>query len=127
MFSVIEMCVDYGGVYVFHVCFDLCVVYGVGGCVVVCCLFLASGCCVVMLLEWGDTHFQIFSHNCQFHHRRPESLEHFNVFLKIIYNSEHYGSHFWILRMPYYVTRSPFCVHFHHIFLQVHFACVLCV
>ena len=52
MVSVVEICVDYGGVYVFHVCFDLCVVYGAGicadacgvVCVVVCCLFLASGC-----------------------------------------------------------------------------------
>ena len=26
VFSVVEICVDYGGVYVFHVCFDLCVV-----------------------------------------------------------------------------------------------------
>ena len=32
VFSVVEICVDYGGVYVFHVCFDLCIVYGVGIC-----------------------------------------------------------------------------------------------
>ena len=30
MFSVIEKCVDYGGVYVIHVCFDVCVIYGIG-------------------------------------------------------------------------------------------------
>ena len=29
--------------------------------------------------EWGDSNFQIFSQNCQFHHRRLESLEHFIV------------------------------------------------
>ena len=33
MFSVVEICIDYGGVHVFHVCFDLCVVYGIGVCV----------------------------------------------------------------------------------------------
>ena len=31
--SAVEICVYYGGVYVFHVCFDLCVVYGIGICV----------------------------------------------------------------------------------------------
>ena len=39
--------------------------------------------------EWGDSKFQIFSQNCQFHHRRLESLGHFNVFFK--YHYEHYG------------------------------------
>ena len=29
----------------------------------------------------GDSNFQIFSHNYQFHHRRLESLVHLNVFL----------------------------------------------
>ena len=29
VFSVVEISVDYGGVYMLHVCFDLCVVYGV--------------------------------------------------------------------------------------------------
>ena len=46
VFSVVEICVDYGGMYVFHVCFDLFVVYGVGFCVNVCVvecgLFLTS-------------------------------------------------------------------------------------
>ena len=28
VYSVVEICVDYGGLNVFHVCFDLCVVYG---------------------------------------------------------------------------------------------------
>ena len=30
MISAVEVCVDYGGVYVFHVCLDFCVIYGVG-------------------------------------------------------------------------------------------------
>ena len=51
VFSVVEICVAYGGVYVFHVCFDLCIVYGVGVCVnvcvVVCCLLLTSECCLL--------------------------------------------------------------------------------
>ena len=38
--------------------------------------------------EWGDSNFQIFSQNCKFHHRRLESLEHFNVLF--IYHSQHY-------------------------------------
>ena len=60
--SVVEVCVDYGGVNVFHVCLDFCVIYGVGifvnVCGVVrivkCCLFLTSGvvCCVVVGM-WG--------------------------------------------------------------------------
>ena len=53
--SVIEICDDYGRVYVFHVCLNFGVVYGVGVCVnmcgvvciVVCCLFLTSGCCLL--------------------------------------------------------------------------------
>ena len=58
VFSVVEICVDYGGVYVFHVCFDLWVVNGVGICVDVCSLvcvvecicFLSLGvaCCLIM-------------------------------------------------------------------------------
>ena len=49
--SVVKVCVDYGGVNVFHVCLDFFVFYGVGICVnvcgvvcVVCCLFLMSVC-----------------------------------------------------------------------------------
>ena len=49
--SVVEVCVDYGGVNVFHVCLN----FGVGVCVkvsgVVClvvyCLFLTSWCCLL--------------------------------------------------------------------------------
>ena len=56
VFSVVETCVEYGGVNVFHVCFvDVCVVYGLGVCVNVCvllyvvCFFrLGVVCCIVM-------------------------------------------------------------------------------
>ena len=51
MISAVKVCVEYGGVYVFHVCFDLCVVYGVDVCGAVCIvesrLFLTSGCCML--------------------------------------------------------------------------------
>ena len=53
--SVVEVCVDYRSVYVFHVCFHFCAVDGVvicvdvcrGCCIVECCLFLESGCCLL--------------------------------------------------------------------------------
>ena len=48
MFLVVELCGDYGGVYVFHICFDLCVIYGVGVCVNVCGVVCVVICCVVM-------------------------------------------------------------------------------
>ena len=52
VFSLVEILVYYGGVYVFHVYFDLCVVYGVGVCgvicVIECCLFLGPRCCYVV-------------------------------------------------------------------------------
>ena len=47
-----------------------------------------SSCCFsfrYIWKEWGDSNFQIFSQNCQFHHRRLESLEHFNVLYIYIY------------------------------------------
>ena len=50
MFLVVEVCVDYDGVNVFHVCLDFFVVYGVGVCVnvrVVVYCFLTSGCCLL--------------------------------------------------------------------------------
>ena len=49
--SVVEVCVDYGGVNLFHVCHNFGVVYGACVCSVVCvvvwCLFLTSGCCLL--------------------------------------------------------------------------------
>ena len=55
MLWVVEVCVDYGGVNVFHVRLNFGVVYSVGVCVnvcgvvcvVVCRLFLTSGCCLL--------------------------------------------------------------------------------
>ena len=53
--------------------------------------------------------------NCQFHHRRLESLEHFNVlyiYIYIILSTT--VSHFWTLRMPYFFYKvSLFCIPFH--------------
>ena len=68
--------------------------------------------------EWGDSNFHIFSQNCQFHHRRLESLVHFNVFLKIIYHSEHYGHILDSKDAILFLQCLIFCVHF---------ACALCV
>ena len=52
--------------------------------------------------------------NCQFHHRRLESFEHFNVLYIYIYNSEHYGLSFLDLRMPIFFYKvSLFCIHFY--------------
>ena len=68
--------------------------------------------------EWVDSNFQIFSQNCQFHHRLLESLEYFNV--PFIYQSEHYGLIFGPYGWHIIFTRSPlfhfFCVHFHFLF-----------
>ena len=48
--------------------------------------------------------------NCQFHHRRLESLEHFNVlYIYIILSIT--VSHFWTLRMPFFFFKSPFFVY----------------
>ena len=65
--------------------------------------------------------------NCQFHHRRLESLEHFNVLDIYIYILRSTTVlHFCTLRMPYiFLQGLPFLYTFP--FLQVHFACVLCI
>ena len=47
--------------------------------------------------------------NCQFHHRRLESLEHFNVL--DIYPSDHYGLIFGPYGCHIFFTRSPFFVY----------------
>ena len=49
--------------------------------------------------------------NCQFHHRRLESLEHCNVLYIYIYHSEHYGLSFLDLRMPFLLQGFPFFVY----------------
>ena len=48
MISALEVCPEYGVVYVSHVCFYLFVVYGVDIYGVVCFLSLGVACCVVM-------------------------------------------------------------------------------
>ena len=74
----------------------------------------------------GRLNFQIFSQNCQFHHRRMESLEHFNVFLKYLILSITV-SVLDIKDAILFLQGLSFllCVHFH--FFQVHFTCVLCI
>ena len=47
--------------------------------------------------------------NCQFHHRRLESFEHFNVLY--IYHSEHNGLSFLDLTDAIFFTMSPFFVY----------------
>ena len=57
----------------------------------------------------GVTPIFRFLQNCQFHHKRLEPLEHFNVlYISIILSTT--VSHFWTLRMPFF-TRSPFLVY----------------
>ena len=60
----------------------------------------------------------------QFHHRRLESLGHFDVlYIYIILSTT--VSHFWTLRMPFFLQGLPFLYTFQC--LQVHCACVLCI
>ena len=66
--------------------------------------------------EWGDSNFQIFSQNCQFHHRRLESLDHFNVLLYIILST----TVSFLEDTFSFLCTFPF-------FTQVHVACVLCI
>ena len=58
--------------------------------------------------------------NCQFHHRRLESLEHFNVLDIYINPSEHYGLSFLDLTDAIFLQGPLFCIHFH-------FASTLCM
>ena len=63
--------------------------------------------------------------NCQFHHKQLESLEHFNVlYIYIILSTT--VSHFFYLTDAFFFTRSPLFLYTFP-FLQVHFACVLCI
>ena len=67
--------------------------------------------------EWGDSNFHMFSQNCQFHHRRLQSLVDFNVFF--IYHSEHYG----LIFRGYHIILFILCTF--PFISQVHFACVM--
>ena len=55
----------------------------------------------------GVTPIFRYLQNCQFHHRRLESLEIFNV-LYYIYHSEHYGLSFLDLTDAIYLRGLPF-------------------
>ena len=91
-----------------------------------------SCCCVVVVrlprpME-GNGVTPIFRslQSCQFHHRRLESLEHFNVldiyiYIYIYYPSEHYGLSFLNLTDAIYFYKvSLFCIHFHFCKYTVH-------
>ena len=67
-------------------------------------------------LQFSD----LFSQNCQFHHRRLESLEHLMCLIYILLSTT--VSHFIDLTDAFFLyTRSPFfCIHFH-------FASTLCM
>ena len=81
-------------------------------------------CCCSLRYLWKVTPIFRSLQNCQFHHRRLESLEHFNVlYIYIILSTM--VSHFWTLRMPFFLQGLPFLYTFP--FLQVHFTCVLCI
>ena len=70
-------------------------------------------------LQFSD----LFSQNYQFHHRRLESLEHLMCLIYILLSTT--VSHFWTLRMPFFLQGLLFFVYIS--ILQVHFACVLCI
>ena len=57
VFSVVEICVDHGRVYVFHICFVRCC----------CCLIHAPGCCLLCCNVggmWGCWYFCIICDSC---------------------------------------------------------------
>ena len=86
-------------------------------------LYSDHGCVVVVCLPrpmegMGRLQFSdLFSQNCQFHHRRLESLEHLMCLIYILLSTT--VSHFLDL------TGAIFLVYIS--ILQVHFACVLCI
>ena len=62
--------------------------------------------------------------NCQFHHRRLESLEHFNVHYKYIILRTTV-SHYWTLQMFFLLQGLPFFVYI-SIFASGLCMCVMC-
>ena len=58
--------------------------------------------------------------NCQFHHRQLESLEHLMCLIYTYILLSTTVSHFWTLRMPFFLHGLLFCIHFH-------FASTLCM
>ena len=81
-------------------------------------------CGIMLMLRAVGVCLQIFSQNCQFHHRRLESLDHFNVFIYIILSNT-----VSFLEDANFVTGAPPLKFFVYIsiFSQVHFTYVLCV
>ena len=66
--------------------------------------------------------FRSLQNYCQFHHRRLESLEHLMCLIYIYILLSTTVSHFWTLRMPFFLQGLLFV---YISILQVHFACVL--
>ena len=64
-------------------------------------------------------------HNCQFHHRRLESLEHLMLYI-YIYHSEHYSLIFEDTILFLHVSSFFLCVYI-SIFFRKYTACVLCI
>ena len=71
-------------------------------------------------LQFSD----LFSQNCQFHHRRLESLEHLMCFIYILLSTT--VSHFFDLTDAFFFLQGLLFLVYISI-LQVHFACVLCI
>ena len=70
--------------------------------------------------------FQIFSQNCQFHHRRLESLEHFNIILSTMVSF--LENTILFLQVLFFFILCTFQFSQVHFFsFCVHFACVLCI
>ena len=65
---------------------------------------------------WGDSNFQIFSQDCQFHHMRLESLEHFNVHLYIILSTVSFFRGYHIIFTGLF---------FHFVYISIFFASTL--
>ena len=72
-------------------------------------------------LQFSD----LFSQNCQFHHRRLESLEHLMCLIYILLSTT--VSHFFDLTDAFFFFKVSSFYLLYISILQVHFACVLCI
>ena len=72
--------------------------------------------------EWGDSNFQIFSQNCQFHHRQLELLEHFNVYFFLSTTVSFLEDTILFLKG---LLLFSFYVHFHFFFTSTICICVM--
>ena len=102
----------------------VCMCKGCDGCCVFVCIVVVVRLPRPMEGNGGGGGTPIFKslQNCQFHHRRLESLEHFNVLYIYIYILSTTVSHFWTLRMSFFLQGLTFLYTFP--ILQVHFACL---